>query len=109
MGGIYDHVGGGFSRYSTDEMWFAPHFEKMLYDNAQFLEMLSIFYSVYRNQLYKNRVEKTFLWLKSEMLQKDSSGHRYYSAVDADTNGSEGDYYVWEYEEIKSVLKENFD
>tara|TARA_Y100001936_G_scaffold253843_1_gene321539 strand:- start:6295 stop:8367 length:2073 start_codon:yes stop_codon:yes gene_type:complete len=109
LGGIYDHVGGGFSRYSTDEMWFAPHFEKMLYDNAQFLEMLSIFYSVYRNQLYKNRVEKTFLWLKSEMLQKDSSGHRYYSAVDADTNGSEGDYYVWEYEEIKSVLKENFD
>ena len=108
LGGIYDHLGGGFSRYSTDEFWFVPHFEKMLYDNAQFIEILSIFYSVYGSRLYRNRVEKTFLWLKSEMLQKDSHGSRYFSAVDADSNGSEGGYYVWEYGEIQKVLKDSF-
>ncbi|MCE6992584.1 thioredoxin domain-containing protein [Dyadobacter sp. CY323] len=106
LGGIYDHVGGGWARYSVDDEWFIPHFEKMLYDNAQLLSIYAEAYSLTKNPLYKDRILQTVTWLKSEMLSPESG---FYSALDADSQGMEGKFYIWEADELKSILKEDFD
>ena len=100
-GGIYDQLGGGFARYSTDEKWFAPHFEKMLYDNALLITVLCEAYQLTKNELYADAIKQTILFIEKEMLF-ESSG--FYSALDADSEGTEGKYYVWEKEEIQKIL-----
>ncbi len=105
LGGIYDQIGGGFARYSTDADWFAPHFEKMLYDNGQLLSIYADSYKLRPNELYKHAVNQTVGWLKREML--DESG-AFYSALDADSEGIEGKFYVWTDQELKECLKEDF-
>jgi hypothetical protein len=99
-GGIYDQIGGGFSRYSTDSMWKVPHFEKMLYDNAQLISLYSKAYKAHPDPLYKQIVYETAAFLKREM--SDGEG-RYYSALDADSEGEEGKFYTWTKEELKAL------
>lgn len=101
FGGIYDHLAGGFARYSTDLLWKAPHFEKMLYDNAQLVSLYSSAYKLTGNDLYKNVVLETLDFLTAEM--SDGNGG-YYSAIDADSEGEEGKYYVWTLDEIKKII-----
>jgi uncharacterized protein len=103
-GGIYDQIGGGFARYSTDAEWFAPHFEKMLYDNGQLLSLYSEAFTLTQNPMYKDIVYETISWLKSEMINPEGG---FYSAQDADSEGKEGKFYVWKYEEIRDLLKED--
>ncbi|TDT44928.1 hypothetical protein CLV90_2007 [Maribacter spongiicola] len=105
-GGIYDHVDGGFFRYSTDNTWKVPHFEKMLYDNAQLVYLLSKSYKLTGNKEYKAKVEETLKFLKTEMRNEDGG---YFSAMNADTNGEEGVYYVWKKEELQSLLGDDFE
>ena len=110
FGGVYDQVGGGFSRYSIDDKWHIPHFEKMLYDNAQLISLYSDAYKLTKNSLYKNVVYETIGFINSEL--KDSSGG-YYSSLDADSKTDEnvleeGAFYVWTKEELIKVLKEKF-
>ncbi|MEM7296845.1 MAG: thioredoxin domain-containing protein [Bacteroidota bacterium] len=105
-GGIYDHVGGGFARYSTDEEWHVPHFEKMLYDNGQLLSLYADGFKLTKNDQFKEVILETVAWLKREML--DESGG-FYSALDADSEGEEGKFYVWEYEEVEKLTGENID
>ena len=100
LGGIYDQVGGGISRYATDEAWNIPHFEKMLYDNALLLETLGLYYQNESNAIYLEAAIGTMEFLDREL--KDDSG-MYYSALDADSEGVEGKFYVWNYDEIKSL------
>ena len=104
-GGIYDHVGGGFARYSTDEEWHVPHFEKMLYDNGQLLSLYANGYKLTRNAQFKEVIDETIAWLDREM--KDEGGG-FYSALDADSEGEEGKFYVWTADEIKEVAGENY-
>jgi uncharacterized protein len=104
QGGIYDHVAGGFARYSVDAQWFCPHFEKMLYDNAQLIGLYAIAYHRYKKPLYKEIVNKTIAWLQAE-LQSDGNG-LFYSALDADSEGVEGKYYTWQKAEIEQLLAE---
>lgn len=103
-GGIYDHVGGGFHRYSTDERWLVPHFEKMLYDNA----LLSLAYTeawlVTGDATYHRIVEETLAWVEREMT---APGGAFYSSLDADSEGQEGKYYVWTAWELRAVLPED--
>ena len=105
FGGIYDQISGGFSRYSTDATWKVPHFEKMLYDNAQLIELYSEAYMVEENEEYKRVVFQTFEWLCTEL--KTSSG-AYFCSLDADSEGVEGAYYCWNEKELKMVLKDDF-
>lgn len=100
-GGIYDQVGGGFARYSVDKEWFAPHFEKMLYDNAQLISLYSEAYSLTKDTYYKTIVAETINWMQQEMTS-DENG--FYSSLDADSEGEEGKYYVWKYDDFKEVL-----
>ncbi|MDG1757492.1 MAG: thioredoxin domain-containing protein [Bacteroidia bacterium] len=105
-GGIFDQIGGGFSRYSVDKIWKVPHFEKMLYDNAQLLTIYARAYQKTKNPLFKQVMDKTIQWLEREM--RDNSG-LFYSALDADSEGEEGKYYVWKSDNIKTILGSNFD
>lgn len=102
-GGIYDQVGGGFARYSVDAQWKVPHFEKMLYDNAQLLGIYSNAFKCTGSTLYKHVVADTFSFLQREMKGDDGL---YYSALDADSEGEEGKFYVWTQEELQQVLNE---
>jgi uncharacterized protein YyaL (SSP411 family) len=104
-GGIYDQVGGGFARYSTDKLWKVPHFEKMLYDNAQLVSLYSEAYTCYGKEMYKDIVEQTLAFVRRELSNDNGA---FYSALDADSEGLEGKFYVWEKEEIKSLLGQDY-
>ena len=106
LGGIYDHAGGGWARYSVDEDWFIPHFEKMLYDNAQLLSIYAEAYMLTKNELYSDRIRKTISWLSKEMLSHEGG---FFSALDADSEGIEGKFYIWTQEELQETLGDDFD
>lgn len=104
MGGIYDHLRGGFARYSVDGEWFAPHFEKMLYDNGQLLELFAKAYQVSGEDFFREKVMETINWLEAEMLQEEGG---FYAAQDADSEGFEGKFYTWTYDELEATAGEN--
>ncbi len=104
-GGIYDQLGGGFARYSTDMKWKVPHFEKMLYDNAQLISLYSEAYRINKNPLYKKIVEETIIFLEEELTSPEGV---FYSALDADSEEVEGKYYVWTKAELEQVLEQDF-
>ncbi|WP_439544303.1 thioredoxin domain-containing protein [Hyphomicrobium sp.] len=101
QGGIYDHLGGGFARYSVDEFWLAPHFEKMLYDNALLIDLMTEVWRETQSPLLEARVAETVDWLAREMVVE---GGGFASALDADSEGEEGRFYVWSAAEIEAVL-----
>lgn len=106
LGGLYDQLGGGFSRYSVDENWFAPHFEKMLYDNGQLLTLYSDAHRLTGNPLYKRVVYQTIDFAKRELLSPEGG---FYSALDADSEGEEGKFYTWTTPELRDLLGTDFD
>jgi uncharacterized protein YyaL (SSP411 family) len=105
-GGIYDQLGGGFARYSVDVYWKIPHFEKMLYDNAQLVTLYCEAYRYNKSKLYAQVVFETLAFAERKWLDMEGG---FYSAMDADSEGVEGKYYVWEKHELKELLKENYD
>ncbi|MCH9660212.1 MAG: thioredoxin domain-containing protein, partial [Bacteroidetes bacterium] len=110
FGGVYDHIGGGFSRYSTDEKWHIPHFEKMLYDNAQLVSLYSNAYLISKNPLYKEIVTETLTYVAREMTNNEGA---FYSSLDADSENEfgaleEGAYYIYKEEELKEQLGPDF-
>jgi uncharacterized protein len=106
LGGIYDQLGGGFARYSTDKYWFAPHFEKMLYDNGQLLTLYSNAYTLTGSALYRDTVYQTIRFMERELLSPEGG---FYSALDADSEGIEGKFYTWSAEELQTHLGDDYD
>jgi len=104
LGGIYDQLGGGFARYSVDAKWHVPHFEKMLYDNAQLVSLYTEAYQYSGNVIFKEVAEETIQWLERDMTSPEGL---FYSALDADSEGIEGKYYVWDMQEFEQILGED--
>jgi uncharacterized protein YyaL (SSP411 family) len=104
LGGIYDHLQGGFARYSTDANWHVPHFEKMLYDNAQLVTLYASAFQATKNPLYKKTVYETLGFIQQELTSPEGA---FYASLDADSEGVEGKFYVWTKEEVDSVLGDN--
>jgi uncharacterized protein len=103
QGGLYDQLGGGFARYSTDEKWLAPHFEKMLYDNALLIDVLCDAYQLTRNDVYAQTIKDTLTYISREMTSPEGG---FYAALDADSEGVEGKFYTWSKAEIHHILGE---
>ena len=106
MGGIYDQLGGGFSRYSVDGRWEVPHFEKMLYDNGQLISLYSKAYQVTKNSLYREVVEQSIAFVDRELTSQEGG---FYSSLDADSEGEEGKFYVWTQDELHAIIKDEKD
>jgi hypothetical protein len=104
LGGIYDHIGFGFHRYSTDSEWLVPHFEKMLYDQAQLVQVYIEVYQITQNDFYKNTAEEILSYVLRDMTSPDGA---FYSAEDADSEGEEGKFYLWDSDELKQILDED--
>ncbi|NMH87580.1 thioredoxin domain-containing protein [Flavivirga sp. Y03] len=110
-GGVFDQIGGGFSRYSVDEKWHVPHFEKMLYDNGQLVSLYSDAYLITKNDLYKDIVTETLAYIKREMTTENGA---FYSSLDADSNTPEGEleegaFYVWQKDSLKTILQNDYE
>jgi hypothetical protein len=101
MGGIQDHLAGGFYRYSVDEKWMIPHFEKMLYDNGQLLYLFALMFRLTKKSIYQTAVEGIYAWLGNEMLSETGS---FYAALDADSEGVEGKFYLWTPKQVEVLL-----
>jgi uncharacterized protein YyaL (SSP411 family) len=106
QGGIYDHLGGGFARYSTDARWLVPHFEKMLYDNAELVDLMTLVWQETKSPLYRERIEETIGWVWREMRIAEGG---FASSLDADSEHEEGKFYVWNEAEIDALLGERAD
>lgn len=109
-GGVFDHIGGGFSRYSTDVKWHVPHFEKMLYDNGQLVSLYADAYLITKNELYKDVIIETLKYVENEMTTKNGA---FFSSLDADSNTPQGEleegaFYVWTADELKDIIIEDF-
>ena len=110
-GGVFDQIGGGFSRYSVDTKWHVPHFEKMLYDNGQLVSLYADAYLITKNELYKDIVEETLVYVKRDMTTAEGA---FYSSLDADSDNTEGKleegaFYVWQKDTLKVILQNDFD